>query len=161
MQESSLSLSLSGYPTVWVAISHWLPQIVLRAFRPGPYAKLTTRVSLFSPCSLLVDTRIWATSLLKLVLRCIFCVCLFVCLFNPWLCCPLRFQNSPQTRQWEGFLVFRKFSSFTTPSQDWSSSLTLLSLFLSFTFCPTSFWREWVAFLGAWCPPSAFRSCLV
>ena len=37
----SLSLSsffpLSGYPTVWVAISRQLPQIALRAFRPGPY----------------------------------------------------------------------------------------------------------------------------
>ena len=31
------------------------------------------------------------------------------------LCCPLRFQNSPQTHQWEGFLVFGNFS-FTTPS---------------------------------------------
>ena len=30
---------LSGYPTVWVAISHLLPQIVLRALRPGPYPK--------------------------------------------------------------------------------------------------------------------------
>jgi len=40
-------------------------------------------------------------------------------------------------------------------------SLTLLSLFLSFIFCPTSFWREWAAFLGAWCPPPAFKSCFV
>ena len=44
---------------------------------------------------------------------------------------------------------------------DGSLSLTLLSLFLSFIFCPTSFQREWVAFLGAWCPPPAFRSCFV
>ena len=34
---------------------------------------------------------------------------------------------------------------------------SLLTLFLSFLFCPTSFWREWAAFLGDWCPPSAFR----
>ena len=47
------------------------------------------------------------------------------------------------------------------PPQDGSPSLTLLSLFLSFIFCPTSFWREWAAFLGAWCPPPAFRSCFV
>ena len=40
-----------------------------------------------------------------------------------------------------------------------SPSLTLLSLFLSFIFCPTSFRRQWAAFLGAWCPPPAFRSC--
>ena len=45
--------------------------------------------------------------------------------------------------------------------QDRSLSLTLLSLFLSFLFCPTSFGRQWTAFLGAWCPPPAFRSCFV
>ena len=28
-------------------------------------------------------------------------------------------------------------------------------------FCPTSFKREWAAFLGAWCPLPAFRSCFV
>ena len=42
----SLSLSsfffffpLSGYPTVWVVISRYLPQIVLRVFRPSLYPK--------------------------------------------------------------------------------------------------------------------------
>ena len=42
-----------------------------------------------------------------------------------------------------------------------SPSLTLFCLFLSFIFCPTSFRREWVAFLGAWCPPPRFRSCFM
>ena len=32
-----------------------------------------------------------------------------------WLCYPLRFQNSPQTCLWEGFLLCGNFSSFTTP----------------------------------------------
>ena len=50
--------------------------------------------------------------------------------------------------------------SFMTPSPGWSLSLNLLSLFLSFIFCPT-FQREWAAFLGAWCLPPAFRSCSV
>ena len=45
------------------------------------------------------------------------------------------------------------------PPRDGSPSLTFLSLFLSFIFCPTSFWRQWAAFLGAWCPPPVFRSC--
>ena len=39
-------------------------------------------------------------------------------IFSFQLYCPLRFQNSPQTRRWEGFLVFRNFSSFMTPSPD-------------------------------------------
>ena len=37
----------------------------------------------------------------------------------------------------------------------------LFCLFLSFIFCPTSFRRQWAAFLGAWCPLPAFRSCFV
>ena len=46
-------------------------------------------------------------------------------------------------------------------SQDRAPSLPLLSLFLSFIFFPTSFWRQWAAFLGVWCPLPAFRSCFV
>ena len=77
-------------------------------------------------------------------------------------CCPLWFQGSPQTRQWECFLVFGNFSLFLRlPSRDGAPSLPLLSLFLSFIFFPTSFRRHWAAFLGAWCPLQAFRSCFV
>ena len=47
------------------------------------------------------------------------------------------------------------------PPQDGSLYLTLMSLFLSFTFCPTSIQRQWAASLGAWCPPPAFRNCFV
>jgi len=54
----------------------------------------------------------------------ILCMCFVLFL----LCCPLRVQNSPQTRLWEGFLLFGNFS-FTNPSPGWVSSLTLLSLF--------------------------------
>ena len=110
------------------------------------------------PCS--APTHYWqtrasglATSPLGVVVRCINCGFFFF--FSSWLCCPLWFQNSPQTCQWEGFLVFGNFSSFTTPSPG------RVSVPNSFIFCPTSFWREWAAFLGAWCPPPAFRSCFV
>ena len=75
-------LSLSGYPTVWVALSCYLLQIVLRAFRPGPYPKDATCVSLFSPRLLLSDASIWATSLLRVTLRCVFCFVLF-CFLPP------------------------------------------------------------------------------
>ena len=34
-------------------------------------------------------------------------------------------------------------------------------VFLSFTFFPTSFRRQWAAFLGVWCPLPAFRSYFV
>ena len=46
------------------------------------------------------------------------------------------------------------------PSRDGFLSLPLSSLFLSFIFCPTSFQRQWAAFLGAHCPLPAFN-CFV
>ena len=42
--------------------------------------------------------------------------CCYCCCFFSWLCYLLRFQNSPQTHRWEGFLVFGNFSSFMTLS---------------------------------------------
>ena len=52
---------------------------------------------------------------------------------------PSVLQGSPQTQQWECFLAFGNFSLFWVPSQDGAPSLPLLSLFLSFIFCPSSF----------------------
>ena len=57
--------------------------------------------------------------------------------------------------------VWKLLSFLRLPSQDGSPSLSLLSLFLSFIFFPTFFWRQWPAFLGIWCPLPAFRSCFV
>ena len=49
--------------------------------------------SLPSPHSLVVDRSVWATSLLAVAVRHIFCEVFF----PSCLCCPLRFQNPPQT----------------------------------------------------------------
>ena len=57
--------------------------------------------------------------------------------------------------------VWKHLSFLRLPSQDGSPSLPLLSLFLSFIFFPTSFRRQWAAFLGACCPLPAFRGCFV
>ena len=57
--------------------------------------------------------------------------------------------------------VWKLLCFLRLPSPDGAPSLPLLSLFLSFIFFPTSFWRQWAAFLGAWCPLPAFRSCFV
>ena len=55
---------------------------------------------------------------------------LFLFFFFSWLCCPLRFQNSPKTCLWEGFLLFGNFS-FMTPSKGWVSVPTsFVSLFV-------------------------------
>ena len=87
---------------------------------------------------------------------------LIIYLFFLPVCCPLRFQGSPKTRQWECFLVFGNFSLFKTPFPGQSSILTsYISFFLSFILFPTSFRRQWAAFLGSWCPLLAFRSCFV
>ena len=52
------------------------------------------------------------------------------CFLPTRLCCPLRLQNSPQTCQWEGFLLFGNFS-FMTPSPGQVSILnSCVSLFV-------------------------------
>ena len=59
------------------------------------------------------------------------------------------------------FLCVWKLLSFLRhPSRDGAPSLPLVSL-LSFIFFPTSFRRQWAAFLGACCPLPAFRGCFV
>ena len=131
------------------------------AFGPGLNTKQSAHTSLFSPSSLLEDVSIWTTSPLGAVVRRIICVCVCVCMcfVSSQLCCPLRFQNSAQTHQWEGLLLFGNFSFFMTPSLGWVSVYnSFVSLFIS---CPTSFQKEWAAFLGAWCPPPVFISCFV
>ena len=97
---------------------------------------------------------------------CILCVCVCVCVFSSWLCCSLRFQNSPQTHLWEGFLLDGNFSFFTTPAGKVSVPKSFVSFFFffffgSFIFCPTSFPRESAAFLGTWYPPPTFKSCFL
>ena len=79
--------------------------------------------------------------------------------FSSQLFCPLRFQDSPQACLW---LLFWSILSFLIlPFWDGLLSLPLLSLFLSFIFCPTSFQRQWAAFLGAQCHTPVFRNCFV
>ena len=61
---------------------------------------------------------VWAISLLGVMVKA--CILWVLFCFPSWLYCPLRFQNSPQTRWWEDFLVFGNFS-FVTPSLEWVS----------------------------------------
>ena len=57
--------------------------------------------------------------------------------------------------------LFLRFSSREGSPIPRAPSLPPLSLFSSFIFFPTCFWRQWSALLGAWCPLPAFRSCFV
>ena len=55
--------------------------------------------------------------------------------FSSLLCCPLCFQGSPQTWQWECFLLFGNFSFFKTPFPGWSSvSTSFVSFFVFYIF---------------------------
>ena len=91
------------------------------------------------PCSvpglLVADASVWATSLLG-VRRVICGFYLFI--YSSWLCYPLRFQNSPQTCRWEGFLLFGNFS-FTTPFPGWVSIPKSFVSFYLLYFVLTSF----------------------
>ena len=81
--------------------------------------------------------------------------------FFSLLCCPLCFQGSADSavRRFPG--VWKPLF-LRLPSRDRTSSLPLLSLFF-FVFYIFSYLlsKTWVAFLGAWCPLPAFRSCFV
>ena len=74
---------------------------------------------------------------------------------------PSEIRKLPPDPPVRGFLGVWKLPLLRLPSRGGSPSLTLLSLFLSFIFCPTSFRRQWAAFLGSWCPLPAFRRCFV
>ena len=123
-----------------------------------------SRTSLFSPLLLVADASIWATSLLGVAVRHVICgVYLSVCLF---------IYPPSYVALWDSKTPHRPTSERTSwclevylllwpPPRNGSPSLILLSLFLSFIFCPTSFRRQWAAFLGVWCPLPAFRSCFV
>ena len=74
---------------------------------------------------------------------------------------PSKIQKLSPDPPVRGFPGVWKLPLLRLPSRDSPPSLALLSLFLSFIFCPTSFRRQWVAFLGAWCPLLVIRSCFV
>ena len=116
-------------------LSH-VSSLRLSSGHSGPVLTLSNvaRASLFSPRLLMMDARVWATSLLGVVVRNVICGLLF---FSSLLCYPLRFQNFPQTRWWEGFLMFGNFSAFTTPSP---GQVSVPNSFVSlFIFCILSY----------------------
>ena len=82
-------------------------------------------------------------------------------LFFPPVRLPSKIRRLLPDPPMRGFPGVWKLPLLRLLSQDGSSSLALLSLFLSFIFCPTSFRRQWASFLGAWCPLLAIRSCFV
>ena len=130
----------------------------------GPALTLSNaaRTSLPSHLLLVADAGVCAASPLGVTGQHVICRFKLFIYFSSHLCCRLRFQGSPQTRQWECFLVFGNFSLFkdSLPGTDLRPYLFCLSFYL-LHFFPTSFWRQRAAFLGAWCTLPAFRSCFL
>ena len=119
----------------------------------GPVLTLSNaaHASLSSSHLLVVDESIWAASLLGVAIRHVICgFYLLIYLFFLQVMLPSevpKLTTDPPVRVFPG--VWKLLSVFRLPFQDGSPSLPLLSLFLSFIFCATSFQREWAAFLGA------------
>ena len=162
-----LSLSLFS-PSLWLSCSLGCYLMLVPSDCPqGVQAQSVLTLSsaayafLFSPRLLVVNVRVWATSPLGVAVRPIFCGVCCCFFFSSWLCCPLRPKTPHRPTGERVSWCLETSPPSQLPPWDGSLSLTLLSLFLSFIFCPTSFWRQWAAFLGAWYPLSVFRSCFV
>ena len=113
----------------------------------GPALTLSNAAcsSPFRPHLLVVDAGIWGTFLLGVAFRHVICV--FYLFFLP-VRLPSKIRKLPPDPPVRGFPGVWKLPLLRLPSQDGSPSLTLLSPFLSFIFCPTSFQRQWAAILG-------------
>ena len=120
----------------------------------GPVLTLSNaaRSSPFRPHLLVADAGVWGT-----FLHVIYGFYLFFLTVR----LPSVIRKLPPDPPAQGFPGDWKLPPLRLPSREGSPSLALLSLFLSSLFCPTSFRRQWAAFLGALCPQVAIRSCFV
>ena len=162
----SLSLSLFSLAIAQSGLLSHVSSLRLPSGHSGPVLPLSSvaRTSLFSPRLLVVDPSVWATSPLGVAIRYVICgfyLFIYLFIFPPGYVA-LGDSKTPHRLSGERVSWCLETSPLLQlPPWDGSPSLTLLSLFLSFIFCPTSFQRQWAAFLGAWCPLPAFRSCFV
>ena len=110
---------------------------------PSGHSGLVLTLSNATPHLLVMDVGVWGTFLLGVAFRHV--ICGFYLFFLP-VRLPSEIRKLPPDPQ--KFPGVWKFPLLRLPSWDGSLSLALLSLFLSFIFCPTSFRRWWAAFLG-------------
>ena len=139
------------------SLSFALPQFKLLSHKsslrlpsghPGPVLTLSNaaRSSPFRPHLLVADAGVWGTFLLGVAFRHV--ICGLYLFFLP-VRLPSEIRKLPPDPPVRGFPGVWKLPLLRLPSRDGSPSLALLSLFLSFIFCPTSFRRQWTASLGA------------
>ena len=122
-----------------------LPPIALRAFGPVLTPSNAARSSPFRLHLLVVDAGLWATFLLGVAFRHV--ICGFYLFLLP-VRLPSEIPKLPPNPPVRGFPGVWKLPLLRLPSRNGSPSLALLSFFLSFIFYPTSFRRQWAAFLG-------------
>ena len=141
----SLSLSLSLASPDFGLLSH-ISSLRLPSGYSGPICTQHSAAcaSLSSPRLLVVDASVWATSLLGVAIRHVICgFYLFTSLFFPHGYVTLWDSKTPHRLAGERVSWCLETSPLLRlPSRDGSLSLTLLPLFLSFIFSPTSFQRE-------------------
>ena len=100
----SLSLAIPQFKLVTHKSSLRLP-----SGHSGPVLTLSNAAhpSPFRPHLLVADAGVWGIFLLEVAFRHV--ICGFYLFFPSRSGCPPRFKNFPQTRQYEGFLVFGNF----------------------------------------------------
>ena len=149
MQDSCLSLSLSLAIPQFGLLYH-ISSLRLPSGHSGLVLTLSNAAdtSLFSPRLLVVYASIWATSLLGVAVRHVICHFIYLFIFPPSYVA-VRDSKTPHRPNGERVSWCLETSPLLRlPFWDGSLSLTLLFLFLSFIFCPTSFQRQQAAFLG-------------
>ena len=110
----------------------------------GPVLTLSNagRSSPFCPHLQVANAGIWGTFLLQVAFRHV--ICGFYLFFLP-VRLPSEIQKLPPDPPVRGFPGVWKLPLLQHPSWDGFPSLALVSLFLSFIFCPTSFRRRWMS----------------
>ena len=110
----------------WFGLLSHVSYLRLSSGHSGPVLTLSNAAHA-SLSLLVVDVSIWATSPLGAAVRHVICG-FYLFIFSSWYCCPLRFQNYPQTHG-ERVSWCLETSLLRLPPWDGSLSLTLLSLF--------------------------------
>ena len=129
----SLSLAIPQFKLLSHVSSLRLPSGHL-----GPVLNLSNTAcsSPFCPHVLVADVGVWSTFLLGVCFRHVICGS---CFFFLPVRLPSEIRKLPPDPPVQGFPGVWKLPLSPLPFRDGSPSLALLSLFLSFIFCPTSF----------------------
>ena len=159
---SSFFFSLSLVIPQFELLSHIsFPQIVLRSFRPSLSLPSEPNMQSMLPCP--ASAHRWQTPGLLVCWQLLlgtYSVGFFF--FPPPSYVALWDSKTPHRPAGERVSWCLETSPLLRlPPRDGSVPLILLCLFISFIFCPTSFGRQWAAFLGVWYPLPEFRSCFV